>query len=142
MVGTKVSITSPAPNTTRFGVRGVLHRPDAQVVFVDTPGLHRPRTPLGRRLNETATLAFADVDVLVAVVDATALIGPGDRLVLGRALGAAAGEASPALFVVVNKVDRARREQVVERLASAAATVERLAGEAGRASLAEDVDYF
>ncbi|HLN17100.1 MAG TPA: GTPase Era [Acidimicrobiales bacterium] len=142
LVGTKVTITATAPNTTRFNVRGVLHRPDAQVVFVDTPGLHRPRTPLGRRLNETATGSLADVDVLLAVVDATALIGPGDRLVLGRALQASAGEGPPSLIVVVNKVDRAQKVQVVERLASAAATVERLAEEAGRPALAGGVDYF
>ena len=54
IIGTKVSIASPRPNTTRSQVRGVLNRPDAQVVFVDTPGLHRPRTPLGERLNDAA----------------------------------------------------------------------------------------
>src|SRR5208283_3059484 len=81
MVGTKVSITSTHPNTTRRRVRGVAHRSDTQVVFVDTPGLHRPRTALGERLNEAVAGSLDDVDVVVAVVDATAPVGPGDRLV-------------------------------------------------------------
>ena len=88
MVGTKVAITSSRPNTTRHRILGVLHdeAADAQVVFVDTPGIHRPRSTLGTRLNETATDALNDVDVIMAVVDATAAIGPGDRTVLERAV--------------------------------------------------------
>jgi GTP-binding protein Era len=88
MVGTKVAITSSRPNTTRHRILGVLHDTEAetQVVFVDTPGIHRPRTTLGTRLNETATDALHDVDVMMAVVDATAPIGPGDRTVLERAV--------------------------------------------------------
>jgi len=76
MVGTKVSIISSRPNTTRLRVRGVLHRDDAQVVFVDTPGIHRPKTALGERLNNSAMMSFEDVDVIVAMVDATAAVGP------------------------------------------------------------------
>src|ERR1700677_1364664 len=86
MVGTKVSITSSRPNTTRHRILGVLHRPDAQVVFVDTPGIHRPRSTLGSRLNETATDALNDVDVIMVLVDGTAAIGPGDRTVLERSV--------------------------------------------------------
>jgi GTPase len=88
MVGTKVAITSSRPNTTRHRILGVLHddEADAQVVFVDTPGIHKPRSTLGTRLNETATDALRDVDVIMAVVDATAAIGPGDRTVLARAV--------------------------------------------------------
>ncbi|HLH46250.1 MAG TPA: GTPase Era [Acidimicrobiales bacterium] len=143
MVGTKVTITSPRPNTTRHRIRGVLHRPDAQVVFVDTPGLHRPRTALGRRLNDAAAASLDDVDLVVALVDATAAIGPGDRLVLQRALGAAPSPGEPpGVLVAVNKIDRAGRGQVLERLASAAATVEELAGEAGETWRQEGVEYF
>jgi GTPase Era involved in 16S rRNA processing len=97
MVGTKVSITSPRPNTTRSQVRGVLNRPDAQVVFVDTPGLHKPRTALGERMNDSATSSLDDVDVVVAMVEATGAVGPGDRMVLAqsarrvRAMARAAG---------------------------------------------------
>ncbi|MGH9088121.1 MAG: GTPase Era [Acidimicrobiales bacterium] len=115
LVGTKVSITSSRPNTTRHGVRGILHQPGFQAVFVDTPGLHRPRTALGERLNETAKASLDDVDVVLAVVDATAAIGPGDRMVLERALAAVAMP-----LVVVNKVDRAKPEQVLVRLSEAA----------------------
>ena len=123
MVGTKVSIVSPRPNTTRHNVRGILHRPDAQVVFVDTPGLHRPRTALGERLNEAAGATIADVDVVVAMVDATAAVGPGDRMVLGRALAAARRD-GPALLVAVNKVDPARPDEVMVRLATVAEAVD------------------
>jgi GTPase len=88
MVGTKVAITSSRPNTTRHRILGVLHDPaaDAQVVFVDTPGIHRPRSTLGNRLNETATDALNEVDVIMVIVDGTAAIGPGDRTVLERAV--------------------------------------------------------
>jgi GTP-binding protein Era len=88
MVGTKVAITSSRPNTTRHRILGVLHDPaaDAQVVFVDTPGIHRPRSTLGTRLNETATDALNDVDVIMVIVDGTAAIGPGDRTVLERSV--------------------------------------------------------
>ncbi len=127
MVGTKVSITSSRPNTTRHRILGVLHRPGAQVVFVDTPGLHRPRSTLGARLNETATSALSDVDMILVLVDATAPVGPGDRTVLERALREVRrgdDDEAPALTVVVNKVDKAKGDQVIERLVSVKAAVE------------------
>ncbi|MGH9091621.1 MAG: GTPase Era [Acidimicrobiales bacterium] len=151
MVGSKVSIVSPRPNTTRFQLRGVLHRPDAQVVLVDTPGIHRPRTALGERLNEAAGASLAEVDAVVVVVDATAAIGPGDRTVLGRALDAAwdrgAGDGAgdgPALLVAVNKVDVAGPDDVLVRLATAAESVDGLAAEraAGRPGRPPPVEYF
>ncbi len=131
MVGTKVSITAPRPNTTRFTVRGVVHAPGAQAVVVDTPGLHKPRSELGSRLNATALGALGDVEEVVAVLDATAPVGPGDRLVLERtAEGLAAGG---RVLVAVNKRDRARPRQVLDRLAEAARTVEAISpGLAGR----------
>ncbi|MCB0996895.1 MAG: GTPase Era [Acidimicrobiales bacterium] len=110
--GEKVSIVSDKPQTTRTEVRGVLNRPGVQVVFVDTPGIHKPRTALGERLNATASGALDDIDVAILVIDATAPVGPGDRFV--------ASKLDPATsIVVVNKVDRAKRPQVVERLAQA-----------------------
>jgi GTPase len=147
IVGTKVAITSSRPNTTRHRILGVLHDldADAQLVFVDTPGIHRPRTTLGIRMNETATGALVDVDVIVAVLDATAAVGPGDRMVLERSVrqvrsaragvpgagatdesGAAEDGASAGLVVVVNKVDRATDAQVLERLVEAQESVEAL----------------
>ncbi len=153
MVGTKVAITSPRPNTTRHRILGVLHEPDAQVVFVDTPGIHRPRSTLGSRLNDTATDALGDVDAIVVVVDATAAIGPGDRTVLERALrqmhrsheaggvadDAAPHEGTPGLIVAANKVDRATRAQVVERLAQAHDAVAALGGPVDGS---DAVEYF
>ena len=131
LVGTKVSIVSPRPNTTRHRVRGVVHRPDAQLVLVDTPGIHRPRTALGERLVEAAGSSLEDVDVVVAVVDATAPVGPGDRTVLSRVLSPKQGHGPrPALVVAVNKADRATPAQVLERLAEAAQAVDELGGAA------------
>jgi GTPase len=108
MLGTKVSIVSDKPQTTRTQVRGVLTRPDVQIVFVDTPGIHKPKTLLGERLNDTATAAIGDVDVVVFVVDATAPIGRGDRFVAERV--------PPGGLCVVNKVDAASRQQVLDQL--------------------------
>jgi GTP-binding protein Era len=137
MVGTKVAITSSRPNTTRHRILGVLHDAvaETQVVFVDTPGIHRPRSALGTRLNETATDALHDVDVILAVVDATAAIGPGDRTVIDRsvrhvqrvaATGAEGETEVPGLVVVVNKIDRAPSGRVLERLNQAKAAVDAL----------------
>ncbi len=119
MVGEKVSITSTTPNTTRGAVRGVANRPGAQLVLVDTPGLHRPKTTLGLRLNDAVAASLDDLDAVVAVVDATGAVGPGDRTALGRARLAAA-----PVFVVVNKVDRVGRAEVAARLAEASEAVE------------------
>jgi GTP-binding protein Era len=116
MVGTKVTITSPRPGTTRRAVRGVLHTPGVQAIFVDTPGLHKPRTMLGERLNEHVGSALSDVDAVLVVLDATAAVGPGDR----RVLEASLSERAPGeVLVVVNKVDLAPRKSVVERLLQA-----------------------
>lgn len=110
--GTKVSIVSDKPQTTRRAVQGVLHREGVQVVFVDTPGIGKPRTALGARLNATATDALSDVDVACLVVDATARFGPGDRFVAAKL---------PADGVVaVNKVDAASPARILEQLARVA----------------------
>jgi GTPase len=115
--GEKVSIVSDKPQTTRHRVRGVLDRPDAQVVFVDTPGLHKPVTALGRTVNATAIESMADrdpdVDLVVLVLDAKEPFGAGDRWVADHL-------DLPSAVVVVNKVDLARREQVAAQLAAAA----------------------
>ncbi|MGQ0522009.1 MAG: GTPase Era [Actinomycetota bacterium] len=116
ILGTKVSIVSDKPQTTRNQVRGVLNRPGAQVVFVDTPGVHKPHTLLGRRLNDTAVQAVGDVDVVVFVIDATAPLGGGDRFVASRLPADA--------VVVVNKIDLASRAEVLAQL-TAAGTLER-----------------
>lgn len=113
ILGTKVSITAPTPNTTRRRVHGIVNRADAQIVLVDTPGMHKPKTRLGTRLNESARAALDDVDVVCLVVDATAPIGPGDR----RIAGALPSDA----VVVVNKIDVASRPETLAQLARAEA---------------------
>jgi len=112
ILGTKVSIVSDKVQTTRAQVRGVLNREDAQVVFVDTPGIHKPRTLLGERLNDTAVEAAGGVDVVLLVLDATAPLGRGDRFVADRVPKDA--------LVVVNKLDAASRHQVLAQLTAAA----------------------
>jgi GTP-binding protein Era len=116
ILGTKVTIVSDKPQTTRTQVRGVLDRPDAQIVFVDTPGIHKPKTALGERLNATAGDALSGVDVVCLVLDATAPLGPGDRFVAGRVPQDA--------VVVVNKVDAAKPSVVLRQLAKAAAELD------------------
>jgi GTPase len=111
ILGTKVSIVSDKPQTTRTQVRGVLTGPDAQIVFVDTPGIHKPVTALGTRLNATATDALDGVDVVCLVIDATMPLGKGDRFV-------AAGVPRDAV-VVVNKVDIAKPHEILSQLRKA-----------------------
>jgi GTPase len=84
VVGTKVAITSSRPQTTRTVVRGIVHRPEAQLVLVDTPGLHRPRTLLGERLNDLVTSTWAEVDVVAVCFPADEKIGPGDRFIVNE----------------------------------------------------------
>ncbi len=84
VVGTKVAITSSKPQTTRTVVRGIVHRPDAQLILVDTPGLHRPRTLLGERLNELVTNTWAEVDVVAVCFPANEKPGPGDRFLVNE----------------------------------------------------------
>lgn len=117
LVGTKVSITSDKPQTTRLRVMGVRHLPDAQIVFVDTPGIGKPVTSLGEQLNETARTAIAELeppDVICMVLDANAPLGRGDRLIW-ESLPAGANT-----VVAVTKCDRASKAQVAEQLAAAA----------------------
>jgi len=116
MVGSKVTITSPRPNTTRRTVRGILQRPDTQVVFVDTPGLHKPRTKLGERLNEHVGSALEDVDLVMPIIDATARIGPGDRRVLESSMR---GRDPGSVLIVVNKIDTASKRDTIQQLLKA-----------------------
>ncbi len=116
LVGDKVAITSSRPQTTRNTIRGVLtlEDPEAQFVFVDTPGIHRPRTALGTRLNELVDRSIADADAIVFVLDATQQIGPGDRMIAERL-----GPAKASTVVVVNKTDKAAPHEIGEHLAIA-----------------------
>ncbi|MBA2366150.1 MAG: GTPase Era [Actinobacteria bacterium] len=114
LVGEKVSITSNRPQTTRSAVRGILDLLDAQMVFIDTPGYHKPRTLLGQRLNEVVRRAWAEVDIALLVVDARAGVGTGDARV---AQDLAAAETP--VFCAVNKIDTARRAGTAAALTAA-----------------------
>ncbi|MGH2693984.1 MAG: GTPase Era [Actinomycetota bacterium] len=108
LVGGKVAITSDKPQTTRNAIRGVLNLEGAQVVFIDTPGYHKPRTLLGERLNEVVRRAWSDVDLALFVVDAHSGVGRGD----GRVAADLARTRGPILCVI-NKVDLLRRDRVL-----------------------------
>ncbi|HAZ56619.1 MAG TPA: GTPase Era, partial [Acidimicrobiaceae bacterium] len=108
-LGQKVTIVSDKPQTTRTEVRGVLTRPGLQAVFCDTPGIHKPRTLLGERLNRTARATLGDMDVVLFLVDGEGGIGRGDEFV-------AAGLPVERTVLVVNKADRVGRDRVAEQL--------------------------
>ncbi len=114
LCGHKISIVSDKPQTTRFAVRGVHTEGEVQLVFVDTPGLHKPVTALGESVNASALGALDDVDAVCLVLDATAPFGSGDRWVAEQLPPGAAGE----LVVVVNKIDVATRAQVLGMLST------------------------
>ncbi len=112
LVGEKVAITSDKPQTTRRAIRGILNRPSGQLVIVDTPGIHKPRTLLGQRLNDLVEQVLGDVDVICFLVPATEKIGPGDR----RIAASLDGYPRAKKVAVVTKTDIASREQITERL--------------------------
>jgi GTP-binding protein Era len=111
LIGQKIAITSTKPQTTRHVVRGVLHRPDAQLVLVDTPGLHRPRTLLGQRLNDLVRETWSEVDVIGLCIPAGEEIGRGDRFIAAEIAGLRA-----RVVAVVTKTDLVPREALVRQL--------------------------
>jgi GTP-binding protein Era len=118
LVGAKVAITSDRPQTTRRVIRGIVHRPDAQLIIVDTPGLHKPRTLLGERLDSLVRSTLTEVDVIGFCVPAGEAIGPGDRM-LAREIGAASKGSTPTV-AIVTKTDQAGPEQIAAQLAAVA----------------------
>lgn len=112
LVGEKIAITSEKPQTTRRAIRGILNRPDGQLVIVDTPGIHRPRTLLGERLNDLVEQVLGDVDLIGFCVPATEKIGPGDR----RIAASLDGYPRAKKIAIVTKTDVAQRDQITERL--------------------------
>ncbi|MBL1098219.1 GTPase Era [Streptomyces coffeae] len=123
LVGTKVAITSNRPQTTRHTVRGIVHRPDAQLVLVDTPGLHKPRTLLGERLNDVVRTTWAEVDVIGFCLPADQKLGPGDRYIATEL----AGIKKTPKVAIVTKTDLAEPEQLAQQLLA----VDRLGTELG-----------
>ena len=114
LVGAKVAITSSRPQTTRRAIRGIVHRPDAQLVIIDTPGLHRPRTLLGERLDSLARSTLTEVDVIGLCLPANERIGPGDKYLAGEL----ASIGKTPVVAIVTKTDQATREQVAGQLAA------------------------
>ena len=108
MVGHKVSIVSPHPNTTRSRIRGIVDHKGAEIVVVDTPGLHKPKTLLGEKMNETATEVIGEVDLVLVLIDAKSGIGRGDQMILSRAPSSA--------FIVLNKCDAVKPKAILDQL--------------------------
>jgi GTP-binding protein Era len=123
LVGTKVAITSGRPQTTRHTVRGIVHRPDAQLVLVDTPGLHKPRTLLGERLNDVVRTTWAEVDVIGFCLPADQKLGPGDRYI---AKELAEAKRTPKV-AIVTKTDLVDSKTLAEQLIA----IDRLGAELG-----------
>ena len=117
LVGQKVAIMSDRPQTTRHAVRGIVHRPDAQLVLVDTPGFHKPRTLLGERLNDVVRSTLTEVDVIGFCIPADQKVGPGDRYI-AEELRKLAGRTP--VVAIVTKTDVAGRDVVGERLVEVA----------------------
>ncbi len=117
LVGTKVAITSSRPQTTRRAIRGVVHRPDAQLILIDTPGLHRPRTLLGERLDSLARSTLTEVDVIGFCLPAAERIGPGDKYLAAEL----ASIGKTPVVAIVTKTDEAARPQVTAQLAAVGA---------------------
>jgi GTP-binding protein Era len=115
LVGQKIVIESSKPQTTRHAVRGILHRPEAQLVLIDTPGLHKPRTLLGERLNDVVRATWSEVDVVGVCFPANERIGPGDRYLVGEL---AALPRKPSLVAIATKSDVASHQRMAEHLAS------------------------
>ena len=115
LVGQKVAITSNRPQTTRHTIRGIVHRPTFQIILVDTPGLHRPRTLLGKRLNELVRATYAEVDVICLCIPADEPIGPGDRWIYQQVRDVAP---RTTLVVIVTKIDKVSKEKVAAQLVS------------------------
>ncbi|MFJ4413131.1 GTPase Era [Streptomyces sp. NPDC088925] len=112
LVGQKVAITSNRPQTTRHTVRGIVHRPEAQLILVDTPGLHKPRTLLGERLNDVVRATWAEVDVIGFCLPADQKIGPGDRFIAKELAGI---KRTPKV-AIVTKTDLVDSKRLAEQL--------------------------
>jgi GTP-binding protein Era len=119
LVGEKVGIVSNRPQTTRHAIRGVVHRPGGQIVLVDTPGLHKPKSLLGQRLNDVVRDTLSDVDVILFCIPADQPVGTGDRFI-ARQLR----EVKAPVVVVVTKTDVASKKQVAEQLMAASQLVD------------------
>jgi GTP-binding protein Era len=115
LVGSKVAITSSRPQTTRHTIRGIVHRENFQIILVDTPGLHRPRTLLGQRLNDLVRDTYSQVDAIGLCIPADEAIGPGDRWIVEQIRSIAP---TTTLVVVVTKIDKVAKDKLAAQLAA------------------------
>jgi len=113
LVGAKIAITSSRPQTTRHTIRGIVHREHTQLILVDTPGLHRPRTLLGQRLNDLVRDTYSEVDVIAICIPADEKVGPGDRWIVQQIKQMAP---KTTVLGVVTKIDKVSRDQVAQQL--------------------------
>lgn len=108
LIGRKVAITSSKPQTTRNVIQGIYNEEDTQIIFVDTPGIHKPKHTLGKYLNRQAYYTINDVDVVLFLVDASENIGPGDKFIIERLK-----EVNKPVILIINKIDKIKREEVL-----------------------------
>jgi GTPase len=111
LVGKKVAITSDKPQTTRNIIQGIYNEPDCQIVFVDTPGIHKPKHKLGKALNRQAYYSIDDVDVILMLIDAKEALGPGDKYVIERLK-----EVDKPVILVVNKIDTISKNDLIIKI--------------------------
>ncbi|MEG0577278.1 MAG: GTPase Era [Bacilli bacterium] len=111
IVGKKVAITSDKPQTTRNVIQGIYNEPDTQIVFVDTPGIHKPNHKLGKYLNKQAYCSIDDVDIILFLVDATMALGAGDKFILERLK-----ETEKPVILIINKIDKLNQEQLLKKI--------------------------
>lgn len=116
LVGQKVAITSTKPQTTRRAIRGIMHRHNSQIIVVDTPGLHRPRTLLGERLNDLVRETLLDVDVVAMCVPADQKVGPGDRYIADELAELRKGGRKKPFIAIITKADLVSRQELAEQL--------------------------
>lgn len=107
----KIAITSNKPQTTRNNIQGIYHDDDYQIIFIDTPGIHKPRNKLGKILNSQAYFTIEDVDVLVFVVDVTEELGTGDRFVIDKLKSV-----DKPIILVLNKIDKIKKEEILKKI--------------------------
>ena len=111
IVGKKVAITSDKPQTTRNIIQGIYNEEDTQIVFVDTPGIHKPNHKLGKYLNKQAYYSIDDVDIVLMLVDASQPLGPGDKFIIERLQNV-----DKPVILIINKIDKLTRDELMEKI--------------------------
>ena len=112
ILGKRIAITSDKPQTTRNMIQGIYNDKDTQIVFVDTPGIHKPKSKLGRVLNKQAYFTINDVDIVIMVVDISEKIGTGDKFVIDVLKNIK----DKPVFLVINKIDKLPREEILKKI--------------------------